>query len=289
VLGGSSWSADRKTKFWLDDSLVFDTSAGQWVAGPRLANPLAEMMFASDGHALYVAGGKDGRAARADAFRVVSRGGAWAIEPLAPLPMPASGGAAAVLDGVFYVAAGQDGGETPIAGFYALETDQPSSGWKTLAPVPPPARAYPALAACGGFLYLFGGVIVETPQVPVRQTFKDVYRYDPRADEWARMPDLPLVGQGWVAEAVDEHHLLVTGRADTVVYRDVLRVDVRDSSAQRLGELVIPSLNAPLVPVSPGRWWLVGGEPDANRSRTPRVSVIRLEGRPPESETAPQP
>jgi N-acetylneuraminic acid mutarotase len=276
VLGGSTWSADRKRKFWLDDSLLCDGASGKWVAGPRLPNPLAEMMFASDGHALYVAGGKDGDATRDDAYRVVRRNGAWTIERLPAMPAKISGGAAAMLGGVLYVAAGQDAQGRPVDCVFALDTRHPASGWKSLDSIPSPARAYPALAACGGRLYLLGGVVVESPERPTRQTFKDAFSYDPRAGRWARLPDLPTGGQGWVADAVDEHHLLVAGRGDTGIYSDVWLLDTRDATVRGLGDLVVPSFGAPLVPVSAGRWWFIGGEPDVNRSRTPRVSVIRM-------------
>jgi hypothetical protein len=226
---------------------------------------------------LYVAGGKDGVATRDDAYRVVRRKGAWEIERLPSLPAKISGGAAAMLGGVLYVAAGQDAEGRPADCAFSLNTRHPASGWKSLASVPPPARAYPALAACGGRIYLLGGVVVESPERPVRQTFKDAFCYDPRTDEWTRLADPPTGGQGWVADVVDDHHLLVAGRGDTGIYSDVWLLDTRDSTVRGVGDLVVPSFGSPLVPVSAGCWWFIGGEPDANRSRTPRVSVIRFD------------
>ncbi|MBA3485519.1 MAG: hypothetical protein H0T51_27310 [Pirellulales bacterium] len=57
---------------------------------------------------------------------------------------------------------------------------------------------------------------------------------------------------------------------------DVWLVDLRDSSVRGMGSLTIPSFGAPLVRVGANRWWFIGGEPDAAKSRTPRVSVIEL-------------
>ncbi len=283
VVGGSAWSADRTTKSWLADSLVFglgNAANPTWSVGPSLPHPLAEMMFAGDGDALYVAGGKNGPTTYADVYRVTCRDGQFVLETLPPLPLALTGGAAAMLDGVFYVAGGYDAHGGMTNGLWALDTRRPDAGWRARAAVPSPMRVYPGLAACGGALYILGGCIVENETNPIRQVFKDVHRYDPAADAWTRGPDLPTAGQGWVADAVDDHHLLLAGRGDTNIYDDIWLVDLRDSSVRSMGNLVIPSFGAPLVRVGSDRWWLIAGEPDAHKSRTPRVSVIRLPGSP---------
>jgi hypothetical protein len=105
--------------------------------------------------------------------------------------------------------------------------------------------------------------------------FKDAYSYDPAADQWTRLPDLPTAGQGWVAAEADDR-LLVAGRGDTSIYDDIWLLDPAEGSVRGVGNLVVHSFGAPLVSVGPGRWWFIGGEPDAGRSRTPRVSVIDL-------------
>ncbi len=276
VAGGSAWSVDRTTKTWFDDTLVFDPAGGTWSAGPKLPHRLAEMMFGGDGNALYLAGGKDGRTTYANAFRIASRNGTLTIEELPPLPAPLSGGAGAVLNDTFYVAGGYDLSGAEVDSLWALDLKQPDAGWRSRAKMPSPARGYFGFVACSGDLYALGGCIVETEAHPVRQVFKDVHRYDPQRDEWSQDQDLPTAGQGWVADAVDEHHILLTGRGDANIYDEVWLVDLRDSSVRGLGSLMTPSFGAPLVRMGETRWWFIGGEPDANKSRTPRVSVIEL-------------
>lgn len=276
VAGGSAWNAARTAKIWFDDSLVFDAERGGWSAGPRLPYPVAEMMFGCDESAVYVAGGKNGGTTRAEAYRFVSRDGSLAIQALTPLPTPLSGGAGAVLDGQFYVAGGYDMNGDMTDGLWALDIKHSNAGWRPLAAMPAPSRGYFGLVACDGALYALGGCIVETDAQPIRRVFKDVYRYDPQRDKWSQRPPLPTAGQGWVADAVDDHHLLIAGRGDTDIYDEVWLVDLRDSSVRGVGNLIVRSFGAPLVRVGANRWWFIGGEPDATKSRTPRVSVIEL-------------
>jgi hypothetical protein len=277
IAGGSAWSEDRTVKSWLGDSLVFDMTAKTWIPGPSLPRAFAEMAYACDGEALYIAGGKDGQSSYANAYRISDVADKWKIEPLPPLPVATSGCAGAMLDGVFYVACGHPNGlHVPTDAMWALDTRRPGAGWRSCAPVPSPARAYPALTECGGRLILLGGVIAESEERPTRQVFHDVHRYDPAADAWTRLADLPSAGQGWCADAIDAQHLLVVGRGDTNIYPETWIVDLKNSSTRNLGDLVIQSFGAPLVRISPGKWWFIAGEPDANKTRTPRVSVIEV-------------
>ncbi len=279
VAGGSGWNADRTQKLWFSDSLAFDVRSKTWTPGPELPKPAAEMMFGDDGEALYLAGGKHDQATYADACRIVRVNGRLTLESLPPLPVPLSGGAGAMLDGQFYVAGGYDEHGAMLDSLWVLDANLPSEGWRSRAILPSPKRGYPGLVACDGALYLLGGCIVEDEEHPKRQVFKDVYRYDVPSNAWTRQPDLPTAGQSWVAAAVDEHRILVTGRGDTKYYDDVWLVDLRDSSVRGLGNLVIASSGSPLVRVAPRQWWFIAGEPDATKSRTPRVSVIELKSR----------
>ncbi|MBA3484852.1 MAG: hypothetical protein H0T51_23890 [Pirellulales bacterium] len=276
VAGGSGWSADRTTKLWFSDTLVFDAMANVWSPGPRLPRPVAEMMFATDGDALYLAGGRHGDETHAEAYRLLSREGRVTLETLPPLPHPLNGGAGAVLDGQFFVAGGYNADGAMMDSLWTLNLQKPSAGWRPRAALPSPKRGYPGLVACGGALYLLGGCVVEDEDHPARQVFKDVYRYDVVSDAWSRLQDLPTAGQSWVAGEVDAHQILLTGRGDTNYYDDVWLVDLRDNSVRALGSLVIPSSGSPLVRVAPQQWWFIAGEPNASRSRTPRVSIIEL-------------
>src|SRR5688572_20567999 len=101
VAGGTAWSADRLTKQWLSDSLVF--ADGRWSPGPPLPHAVSEPMFASDGTSLYVAGGRRGAAETNEGvYRLSESNGKLAWDALPKLPMSITAGAGAILDGRIY-------------------------------------------------------------------------------------------------------------------------------------------------------------------------------------------
>jgi N-acetylneuraminic acid mutarotase len=117
-----------------------------------------------------------------------------------------------------------------------------------------------------------GGLAKVSPLEPLN----DIYRYNQETDEWTRLKDLPLKGYAWVAQAVDDNFILLTGRADGNIHSGIWILDLRNSSMKEVGSLITSSTTAPLVKVGENRWWLIGGEPDANKNRTGVISVIRL-------------
>jgi N-acetylneuraminic acid mutarotase len=272
VAGGTAWSADRKTKSWLADSVVFRDE--KWIPGPPLPHPVSEPMFASDGKGLYVVGGRRGGGATEvndDGFRLIEADGKLRWDEMPRLPQGRTAGGGAILDGRLFIACGStsDGATNRV-----LSLDFRSSGaaWRERSPLPGPARLYPALVACGRYVYLFGGMRI-VPQAGM-EVFNDAYRYDPKSDAWERLPDLPARGYCWAASPIDDAHVLLTGRADGRIHDEVWRVSLKDMRVQSAGRLVIRSTCAPLMRVGDA-WWLVGGEPDSNKTRTERVSVIR--------------
>ena len=68
---------------------------------------------------------------------------------------------------------------------------------------------------------MIGGLKGFSPLEPLN----DLYRYAPEKDEWKQLTDLPLKGYAWVAQPVNEKHLLVTGRADGMVHDGIWIID----------------------------------------------------------------
>jgi N-acetylneuraminic acid mutarotase len=271
VAGGTAWSADKTTKSWLADSLVFRDET--WAPGPPLPHAVSEPMFASDGKSLYVVGGRRGAAEiNDDGFRLVDAGGSLRWDELPRLPVGLSAGGGAILGGQLFVACGATS-DGPTNRLLSLTVTSRGATWRERAPVPGPARMYPALVACGPFVYLIGGMR-PVPQKGM-DVFSDAYRYDPKADAWERLPDLPARGYCWAASSIDDAHVLIAGRADGAIHDEVWRVTVPDMRVQSAGYTVIQTTCAPLLRVSGDTWWLVGGEPNSNKTRTEKVSVIR--------------
>jgi N-acetylneuraminic acid mutarotase len=270
VAGGNNWSKDKITKYWLKNSAVFKN--GKWVAGPEFPNPVAYAMYGYDKKGFYVAGGtSDGATSLKDAYaiRSLAEGNAW--EKLPDLKEGLANGAGAVLKGKFYISCGTIGTERTNR-MWMLDIAKSGTEWVECKSVPGAGRMFPSLVASGKYLYLLGGLSEVSPLTPLN----DVYRYDPLKDEWTRLKDLPLKGYAWVSQSLDDKNILVTGRADGSIHRGIYVVNLEDMSVKEAGELTLPSTTAPLIPVGKKEWWLVGGEPDANKNRTGKISVITL-------------
>lgn len=270
VAGGTNWSEDKTTKFWLNSSAVFKD--GSWIEGPELPKPLAYPMYGYDDSGLYVAGGSnDGISVSKDVYMLHSLKDEREWRVLPQLPEAVSYGAGVVFKGKFYVTCGSLGNEQTNK-MWCLDINHIENGWTECKPVPGIGRMFPAFVACGEYLYLIGGLEEISPLKPLN----DIYRYYPVKDEWTRLKDLPLKGYAWVSQPIDDNHFLLTGRADGSIYDGIWIVDLENSSMQEIGNLVIPTATAPLVEVADKCFWLIGGEPDANKNRTEKVSVINV-------------
>ncbi len=270
TVGGTNWSSNRTQKFWLNEPLVLRN--GKWQPGPEMPHPLACAMFDHDRTGLYVAGGTDGSKSKtySQVYRLEKLDSPNPWQELTPLPEPISSGAGAILDGTFYVACGTSGDEMNN-NLWALNTKKPQSHWKKCASLPGESRSFPAMTACGGYIYLLGGVTSWQPLV----CLSDAYRYDPQKDQWQKLDELPFDGYCWVANPIDDNHLIVTGRADgKQIYRDVYVVDLTDMSVKKVSETIDPAATAPFIEVEENQWWTIGGEPDSNKTRTAKISQI---------------
>ncbi len=275
VAGGTAWSADRTTKQWLSDSLVYRDS--EWSAGPPLPHAVSEPMFASDGSSLYVAGGRRGAAEMNDGvYKLSDVDGQLAWATLTKLPMTISAGAGEIADGRLFVTCGSTN-NAPTNRTWALDLSAGATGkWRECKPLPGPPRMYPAFVTCGKSIYLFGGMRpAEAGAKRGMEVFKDAYRYDPEADAWERLPDLPAKGYCWAASPMNDQSVLLTGRADGAIHDDVWRVNLSDLCVQDVGRTVIQTTCAPLVRVDVDTWWLIAGEPDSLKTRTEKITILR--------------
>lgn len=273
IVGGNNWSTDRKIKNWLCDTYVFDHNS--WQNGAMLPSAIADMMYASDETGLYICGGSDGTRKLNSTYLFQSP---YTIPTaLAPLPLATDCGGAAMLNGMLYVVCGAtDSGLTNRV--WRLDTKTQKETWKECTSLPGAAREFPAVATCGNYVYVLGGVILQTEQ-PTMTVLQDTYRYDPVNDRWEKLSDLPCGGYAWSATAVNDTHMLVTGRAyeNSNVSNNIWLVNTDNMSIQNIGKLRIQACAAPLVKVGLKTWWYIGGEPDATRNRTSQVSVISLD------------
>jgi len=271
VAGGTRWGENKKTKYFLNNSLIFDNQI--WVEGPPLPTPMAYGMFASDNSGLYIAGGtSDGTSMSKNAYvlRSTHKNAKW--ERLPDLPEALGFGAGAIINGKFYISGGRLNTGQKTNKMWVLDIYNIKYGWQECNDFPGVARTLHSLVKCGNYLFLLGGLAEESPLNPL----SDTYKYDPLTDKWEKLNDLPLKGYAWVSQPVDEKNILITGRADGLVHSDIWIIDLKTMNMKKIGNLIIPSATAPLIKVSDNQWWLLGGEPDSNKNRTGIVSIINL-------------
>lgn len=270
VAGGTSWSKDKTTKTFLANSFIFES--GNWVEGSPLPVPLAYFMYDYNETGLFVAGGTtDGSTMSTDVYmlRTVDKNGVW--KKLCSLPEGVSYGAGAISGDKFYVAGG-DTGEGYTNKMWMLDISGCDGTWVECAPMPGDARMLPSLTACGKYLYLLGGLANVSPLMPL----SDLFRYDPEKNEWTRLKDLSFKGYAWASKAIDDVNILITGRADGTIHKGIWILNMQDLSVTEIGGLIIQTATAPLVRVSDDTLWIIGGEPDANKTRTEKVSIIKI-------------
>jgi hypothetical protein len=183
---------------------VHDPAVGGWVA--RAPMPTARSAGGEavlDGK-IYVAGGRE---AGGSAFEVYDPAtDKW--EKLPDLPSQRNHLAMVALNGKIIVA----GGRT-APGFMAQRVDvvevydPKTRRWTKGAPLPAPRGGITG-AALGGCMFVFGG---EGDRTNVLGLTSDTYGYDPRADRWTKLPNLPIAVHGLKGSAVVGDRIFLPG------------------------------------------------------------------------------
>ena len=271
VSGGNRWSEDKTQKFFLNNTLIFDDQ--QWIEGPSLPIPMAYSMFSYDDSGLYVAGGtSDGITMLKEVYvlRSLQKGGKW--ERLPDMPEATGFGAGAILMGKLYVAGGLLNNGEKTSRMWTLDLNNVESGWSESKSIPGVPRYLHAMTTSGDIVYLIGGLAEGSPLTPLNE----VYAFNYKENRWDKRKELPLKGYAWTAQPIDNKHILLTGRADGQVHPDIWVIELNTIEMKQVGDLLIQSTTSPLIKVTDGQWWVVGGEPDSNKNRTKETSIINI-------------
>lgn len=274
VVGGTDWSRDHTKKTWLSDSIYFRN--GSWHPGPILPHPVAYSLFASDETGLYLAGGTDGINKLDTVYHLKNIGNHTSWVSLPPLPKAVTSGGAALLNGILYVIGGWVYPDKITNHMWSLDVTEPQAQWQLCQKLPGCERAFPALVACDESLYLFGGMSPDSKTKSLG-VMKDAYHYNPEENEWQQLPDMPFSGYAWSGCAIDKNHIMLAGRADGEIHKDIWLIDVRNFSFKKIGDAIIQTTTAPLLKVNANEFWLIAGEPDSNKNRTKTITIILLE------------
>jgi SSS family transporter len=220
VAGGAQFETSPfqgGVKRWVDRVWALDEPQGAWRDAGSLPRALGYGVSVTTPDGMIWAGGSDAQRHYADVWRVRISDGHVRFETLPPLPAPRANAAGAVLNGVLFVAGGQESPSSTQAShnFWALDLARVSGGWQELQPWPGPARILPVVAAQDGAVYVFSGaeLLADANGAATRRFLTDGYRYRP-GEGWDKVagPPEPVVAApslGWGAA-----HVFVLGGDD---------------------------------------------------------------------------
>ena len=274
VAGGTSWQNDVKR--WLRDARLYDPAADRWTDLPALPEPLGVASAAAVGDEVWIIGGSGGEAT-SDRVYTLKPGAQSAWQSGPALPKPRVYATAEAIGSRIYLAAGSSDVQSTVgsADLWVLDTAARAAGWRSLAPLPGHVRTLAGLVAVGNKLYLFGGYSEVAPGKPAN--LADAWSYDPGADRWERLPDLPVGNRYMGVVAPDSKTVLLLGGAITVSGSPdqitdtvwVYRIDRKEYAVVSK----LPGVNAGMVFVKAGNQIIgIGGEP-AGKTRSDAVWI----------------
>jgi N-acetylneuraminic acid mutarotase len=209
VIGGSFWEAGKKQ--WTAKVQIFDPLANSWREGPPLNEPRSDAACATLHDDIYFFGGGAGNEVRRDAQ--VLHNGAWRALPEGELPEPRLFATAVAYEDSIYLLGGMgDAGDYRKASAQFWRWRPGNKRWQLLASLPGPGRISHAMAVIGKAIYVFGGAAAAGAGDV--KNLNDVYRYDPQANRWTRLPDLPVANRAWWALSLGNSALVLAGYTD---------------------------------------------------------------------------
>ncbi|WP_122467958.1 Kelch repeat-containing protein [Brevundimonas lutea] len=210
VIGGELDGASTgRPEVFVDTVWMHDPAAGGWLERARMPTARSGGGKAVIDGKIYVAGGRPPGGA---AFEVYDPStDSW--ERLPDMPTQRNHLAMAAIDGKVIVAGGRIG---PGAGAERVDVveiyDPATRTWSRGAPLPTAVGGITA-AVHAGCLFVFGG---EGERSHVLGLTPTTYGYDPRADRWTRLADLPIAVHGLKGAAVFDGRIHLPGGAVTL-------------------------------------------------------------------------
>lgn len=295
TVGGTWWehtASGKSIKHWGSAVYELDTRKLQWKNLLPYPVPLGYPFVASIERRLYVIGGRNEDRGIAESFilDLSASERRWVPGPSLPSPRWAMPGG--IVNGVIYLAGGIGGNpsqsnETQLAEtVLAFDPRQPTKGWQEVAHLPKHSTEWAMSAACGGKLYLFGG-LVATPQVDHGlMPQSSVFAFDVSKRTWGQCCPLPNPMGSGAAVAINSRFVLMTGgyslavptalapdgKARTYYTAECLLYDTVRDSYRSLMPLRIATCDQGFAFVG-NRIFSFGGEDSPYGTRTDTVQV----------------
>lgn len=202
VVGGGTNFPDAPpwengTKTWHDSVYVLPSPTAKWLTGFKLPQRLAYGTSLTTDEGVLCIGGCNETSNVASVFLLQWDGRELTRKSMPPLPRPTSCAAGALVGSCVFVAGGQAGPD-PASGpshddFWMLDLNAEPRSWKALPTWPGPERFYAIAGSDGQSFFLFSGIrrTENSEGRPALEYLKDAYRYDPKAEKWERLADLP--------------------------------------------------------------------------------------------------
>jgi putative phosphoesterase len=272
VLGGLGASGTSSTAV-----AVVDTSTGSVTAAGTLTVPTHDAGVSALGADALVFGGGQGTATTTVQAFPLSSGAAHSATTAGQLPLPRADDAAVTMGASAYVVGGYDG----TTGSGRVLATKDGSTFTAIATLPVAVR-YPAVAAAGGLLYVFGGAIVPggttlqawtpTTRPPPGQEVPDVQVVDPASHRAWVAGRMPQAVEGAAAFTIGGHLYLAGGNSAApgtppVSVTTIWSYDPRTATFSAAGHLAQGVAYAG-VAVDGTSAWLLGGEHDGTAVST---------------------
>ena len=269
LAGGSYW--ENGVKRWSSRADFFDPASGRWSEALSMPEERSDAASVSANDVLYVFGGGVGDTVRSDAL--VFENGQWHRLPDANLPAPRLYAMAVALGTRIYVAGGiaQAGSTNPrrtTSGFGIRQN--PSAVGKACHRFPGARDLRHAMVAYQGRIYVFGGATAGAPDV---RNLSDALVFDPAANRWDHLPNLPHARRAW-GGVVSGHYLFLLGGYTDTYETEVYDFDSGTGRLRPAGALLHPYAAAIFVNVN-GSLVVAGGE-TADRVRAPWTLVAHV-------------
>ncbi len=242
VVGGQS----STTGELLSDIWEIDPDQASLRAVAQLPFACYRPEIASSGESLFVLGGYDGDAYRAEVVRVENS----TAEILSYFPSPRAYGAAVTAGNTLYYAGGWDGQRVLDE---ILAIDQQTGNLSVIGHLPSPRRFVTAVHASGR-IYFIGG------EGQSSELLSEIVEFNPVAQRIERIDHLPT--SRYLVQAIAfGDDILVFGGKDSRSLHDVIRVDLSDDGIQSSVIAQIPELSWELtVEVIENRIFILGRE-----------------------------
>ncbi len=249
------------------ETAAYDRAINTWTPGPELPRPLHHASAVTwKGDAVLIGGfvpGDELTSAQSDRVYVL-RGDSW--KRLPSLNHPRAAAAAAAVGDKIVVTGGQADGKL------VRQTEVfDGKRWTDVAAMPTP-REHLGAASDGRYLYAVGGRdLTAAANLPALE------RYDPAADSWTKLDDMPenvgSVGVGFV----DGRVVAVGGEGITHPFATVQAFDVKSNRWSRLPALPAPRHGVAVTGLGDSLYAIGGATAAGHVQATDAVDVLDLD------------